>query len=371
MSRAAEIEAQAAVWIARCDAQASGPKNAEFIAWLAADPRHRAAYLRLAEAWRRSEHLERLRPPGGSPDPDLLTPSRKQRFWRRLPQRARDRSLGNGTRPPQEEPISAPADHWLNTLGIACAIALLIIIGSALWSKFSAPSVRIYRTSTAGLSRIVLSDGSKITLNSNSEVRVHFTADARSVTLTRGEAEFAVTHDVQRPFEVQANDHAVIAVGTQFDVRLDSDHAIEVAVTEGRVALVQPGFDGPKLLTLPPPIIRAGEIALATASHVTIREVPSGQISRRLAWEHHELSFQGESLNEAIAEFNRYNGRRLVIDDPSLGSLRIGGNFDALDVASFVAALGRSFEISAHTSRDGTIHLSRRPPPTQSSSAPP
>lgn len=355
MNRAAEIEAQAAAWIARCDAQATGDQNPELIAWLCADPRHRAAYLRLAEAWRRSERLERLRPTGSLLDPDLLAPPPKARF----------RRFGD------DEPTRVASRPRWRALGWACAAVLLIASGWALWSNLESPGVRIYRTGVAGLSRVVLSDGSQMTLNSDTEVRVRFTAATRTVMLTRGEAEFAVTHDVQRPFEVEASNHVVIDVGTAFDVRLDGNHDIEITVTEGRVALVQPGLGGPKLVTIPPPIIRAGESALATASQVTIQQMPPAQVSRRLAWEHRELSFQGQSLDDAVAEFNRYNGHRLIIDDSSLGSLSIGGNFEALDVASFVAALGRSFAISARTASDGTIHLFRPASQPQNSPVPP
>jgi ferric-dicitrate binding protein FerR (iron transport regulator) len=70
--RANEIEQQAAEWVARIDVGATPEERAALDAWLAANPRHRAAYLRLAAAWRRADQLKGLRPGSGTVDPDLL-----------------------------------------------------------------------------------------------------------------------------------------------------------------------------------------------------------------------------------------------------------------------------------------------------------
>ena len=80
---------------------------------------------------------------------------------------------------------------------------------------------------------------------------------------------------------------------------------------------------------------------------------------RRLAWQAGELSFQGETLADAVAEFNRYNHRKLRIGDSSIAILQIGGNFQDSDVDSFIAALQRSFGIASETADDGTIVLDR------------
>jgi ferric-dicitrate binding protein FerR (iron transport regulator) len=56
------------------------------------------------------------------------------------------------------------------------------------------------------------------------------------------------------------------------------------------------------------------------------------------------LWFDRVTLADAVLEFNRYNRRQLVIDDPEIATLHIGGTFDATDLESFVAAL-QSFGI--------------------------
>jgi transmembrane sensor len=354
VSEAADIEAQAAAWIARCDALDCA-HDPQLAAWLVADPRHRAAYLRLAHAWERSRRLARLRPPDRSIDPDLLAPSRE------LSIRARPQLHAVG--PARRDAGAARAwkaraagPRTLQVTTTAAGIAAAVIV--MLWNLMPSSSAQTYRTGHGGLSRILLADGSMVTLNADTELRVRFTSARRGIRLVRGEAHFSVTHDTHRPFEVQARDRVVVAVGTAFDVRMGSGHDVEVTVTEGRVALL-------KLATRPQPddlaleTISAGQEARLTTREVTVQHIDSAGISRRLAWERRELSFEGETLRQAVAEFDRYTNRRIVIDDPAIAAVEIGGSFRALDVDSFVAALERAFGIASRAGPDGTIHLYR------------
>jgi transmembrane sensor len=327
MTLAADIEAQAAAWLMKRDAVGEDAETADFTAWLAADPRHRAAYLRLAAAWARTAKLNRMRPDGGVVDPDLLTPAKSRSRWA----------------------------GWRMPLALAAGLVAVAAIAAAWW--ISLPEFETYRTDVGGLSRVILKDGSAVTLNTDTELRVRFSAARREVELLRGEAQFSVVHDTTRPFEVLAGGRLVRAVGTAFDVRLDHGESMEVMVTEGRVAFLD-APSGSTAQTVPTSAtISAGEAAVATREKVTIRRVSVTEASRQLAWQIGELSFQGETLSEAVAEFNRYNRKKLRVEDPSIGSLQIGGNFQALDVDSFVAALSRSFRITATSAGDGTVIL--------------
>ena len=64
-----------------------------------------------------------------------------------------------------------------------------------------------------------LDDGSKIQLNTDSELSVRFSKAERRLVLERGQAFFDVAHDPARPFVVDAGKASVRALGTRFDVR--------------------------------------------------------------------------------------------------------------------------------------------------------
>src|SRR5262249_39417186 len=100
-----------------------------------------------------------------------------------------------------------------------------------------------YRTPVGGIESVPTADGSTITLNTDSQIRVALSASERRIELKHGEAYFEVAHDPNRPFVVHAGNKRVIAVGTKFSVRRDYDD-VQVVVTEGKVRLE--GDDSPQ-----------------------------------------------------------------------------------------------------------------------------
>jgi transmembrane sensor len=314
-----EIEREASRWLAARDAGATTPAQvAEFERWLDADIRHRVAWLRLDAAWRRTDRLQELRPLDRDVDPDLL----KTRTLRR----------------------SGP---------LAAAAALLLAIGvGAAWMYRQNSGWQTYETRIGGFSRIVLEDGSVVDLNTDSAVRVRLGA-LRELRLMRGEGRFQVAHDPSRPFVVSAADAAVRAVGTAFAVRLRDASRVEVLVSEGRVAIAAPHVPAAAPLA-------AGQAAVVQASGMSVSDVAPQLLERRLAWTSGRLEFRGETLAEAVAEFNRYNQRQIRLADPALGQLRVGGTFKATDPESFAAALASAFKLHIEPAGGDAIVL--RPP---------
>jgi transmembrane sensor len=314
-----DIEHDASRWLAARDAGATSPaQTAEFNRWLEADIRHRVAYLRLEASWQRVAKLEELRPLDRCVDPDLL----KERH---------------------------PRARW----PFAAAAALLLALGvGAFWFYQLNHGWQSYETRVGVFSRIVLEDGSVVDLNTNSEVRVRLGA-VRELRLVRGEGRFQVAHDQNRPFVVAANQAAVRAVGTAFTVRLRDASQVEVVVAEGRVAIA-----APHVADTPP--LAAGEAAVVQPGHVSVTQVSPQALEQRLAWTTGRLEFRGELLSQAVAEFNRYNVRQIRLANPSLGTLRVGGNFKATDPESFAAALASAFKL--HVDPASTDAIVLRPP---------
>ncbi len=339
MKRANDIEEQAAQWLVQLDSTGSPEKWAALDAWLAASPRNRAAFLRLSVAWSRSDNLRRLRPLDGEVDPDVLSTSARRR---------------------RERPVWL-RPRWAGGLAAAAAVAL-VGFGATLWTNATPSAREIYSTElNKPAEEFILQDGSKVVLNTDSEVRVQFTPTHREVKLVRGEALFKVAHNAQRPFDVVAGNATVRAVGTAFSVRVRDRSYVDVIVTEGRVALNPPSSA----------ILDAGQAASLIGSRVQTWQVEGGEIERKLQWIDGQIAFTGESLDEAIDEFNRYNRTRIVIADPEVGARRISGVFKALDPEEFAKALD-SWGIRARTSdtllgpRTIRLETKQAPPPPRS-----
>jgi transmembrane sensor len=374
MTNAPEFEAQAAAWLVkRDDGGLPAEAQAEFDAWAGSDPRAKAAYIRLEMAWKRADGLKRLRPLDGDVDEDLLsrspfTPVPMDEYPAREETRSAPTALiVRRSEMPASEVIEAdvvPSRRrgWL-LAGIAVAAALVFAaVGVITWLAYERTSWHEYTTDFGGLSRIVLDDGSIINLNTNSMIRVQLTTELRYIVLERGEALFKVAHDKARPFDVEAGSTIVRAVGTEFSVRVREASEtgggglkdVEVLVKEGRVAIDPPKSEKPleRVAVLPASTstLSAGEAVVINAQRVQVQKVAEADVDRKLSWTEGRLWFERQTLKDVVTEFNRYNRRQMVIADPSIENLRIGGGFEATDPESFIAALERTLGVRAFPS---------------------
>ena len=337
MQTASEIAASATAWLIRLEREATPELWEELQQWLDSHPRQRAEFIRQRTAWNRCDKLKILRPTDGTIDADLLSGI----------------ELIDPEEPPTPQPArEAPArGRWPGAVDLsrrgwlaAAAVAGLVILGAS--SLAFQDGWRTYVTEIGGRKQIALSDGSTVTLNTDSEMRVHMSAGRRDIVLMRGEALFHVAHDTRRPFLVTAETTVVRAVGTAFSVRIRADNQVDVLVTEGHVAVGTPQADAgfaPSSATA----VSAGEAAAIRHGRVNVKSLHTDEMKRKLAWTDPSgprLWFQGETLSEAVAEFNRYNVRHLVIADPSIADpsvlqISFGGSIAATDIESFVEAL--------------------------------
>src|SRR5262249_24675475 len=114
---------------------------------------------------------------------------------------------------------------------VAFATVLLAALGVA-W--FVSASPEEFHTRFGERRSILLSDGSRIGLNTESRIHVRLSNNRRLVELDTGEALFQVAHDSRRPFEVKVGKVLLRAVGTEFNVDLRASRTT-VTVLEGRV----------------------------------------------------------------------------------------------------------------------------------------
>jgi transmembrane sensor len=359
MSRANEISDAAAEWLIRVEGQTSPEIWDELQSWLDQDPRHRAAFIRLRVAWNRVDVLKNMRPEDGTIDSDLL--ARTKIHPSALMTRGLQPLRGTSRRRPED--LMMPDRR--RVIATAAAIAATGVLA---WFGSYHLGWKTYETSVGGREKIELTDGSTVDLNTNTELNVRISGSRRDIMLARGEALFHVAHDSTRPFYVTAGGTVVRAVGTAFCVRIRDAEHVDVLVEEGRVAVGAPGteanFENPSLLATAPKV-SAGEAAVVRRNSVSIRSVPSKDITRKLAWTAGYLAFQGETLDDAVEEFNRYNQRQIRIADPSIVQVQVGGIFRTMDLDSFTAALQRSFGFRVQVGdKNGDIRLyaGGRPP---------
>ncbi len=214
-----------------------------------------------------------------------------------------------------------------------------------------------YATTTGEVRTVPLADGSRMTLNTATRIDVALTDTARQLALQSGEAYFEVAPNAERPFIVDVADIAVKAVGTAFIVRRMDDGDIEVVVHEGTVEVK--GQAG-KFVTLTANM----RAIVEDRRRVRVATLDNEALSCSLAWRDGKIAFMGETLAEAVAEFNRYNTLQINLADDQLANRTVTGWFSSRDPQAFAQAIAQSFEGIA-TVRDDRIELSARPIPAR------
>lgn len=347
MAAGTQTDKAAAAWLARMDRDDwSSQSQAGLDAWLAADTAHRVAFLRLRAAWEESGRLAAL----GAGDQAAGPPPRGH--W----QTAFGPAL-RGATPARSSSAARSRKPARALLGIAAALVVSLLLGVA-WQHRDQPVETTYRTAIGDLREVRLEDGSRITLSSASAIRVRFARRERHIELDRGEAFFDVAKDRTRPFVIVAGERQVRAIGTRFAVRRgDAGAGLRVVVTHGLVQLdSSPDADGnPRPSTLLP----AGSMALASGSGIVTRTGSVADAERALDWRNGFLDFHDTTLADAASEFNRYNSRKLVVGDPEVGALRIGGHFRWSNLDAFVRLLELGFPVQAEARADAVVLRSR------------
>jgi transmembrane sensor len=294
---ATDLDMRAADWLQRRHFwKWKDEDQAALDAWLAQSPAHEVAYWRLEAAWNDTHRLAALH------------------------------------RPEQER--TPPARRWRLLGGIAAgAAAAIVVLGVSLPSFFASHNQRSYATALGERKTVMLGDGSRIELNTNSALRIVAGASGRSAWLDRGEAYFEIVHNAEHPFVVTVGKRRVTDLGTKFVIRRDADQ-LSVSLVEGRAR-----FDAMDGAVLSPVFLKPGDtIEEKNHSIIAIRR-SAMELKDDLGWRHGLLVFKHATIAAAAAEFNRYNGRKIVVADAAAAHISIGGTFQSNNVAVFAEAV--------------------------------
>lgn len=316
-----EVMKNAAQWFARVrEGQLTESEDKAWSSWIGVDA-HQHAYEAIELTWELTEDLrESSRVRGWLHEIDVKTTAARRGWtgFRALPLR------------------------WAASL----TAASMIVVAVFLW--WPEPS-KEYSTVVGEQRTVILDDGSEVTLNTNTSVSIRYTRAARRVTLSRGEADFKVTKDAMRPFEVTAFQGFTRAVGTEFDVKLDAERAT-VTVMEGSVLVRadRQRDDGASAT------VDAGQAVDYTARG-ELSGTRAAVAAKIRAWQAHHWVFNDETLADALRDYNRYVETPIEVHDPALATRRINGVFRIGDSEAFLNAVEQSLKVKATRTAEGIV----------------
>lgn len=321
------IEAEASRLLVRLSLDPSTEERDSIYRWIEACPSHAVAFARAEAAWDNAERLK------AGPREDL--------------------SAAAFAHLPTPYVASAGSSHRVFA---AAVFAVLLFITAAVVTVRTLNDVDKYNTAVGEVKDIALADGSKMHLNSGTLVEVRYTENGRRVRILTGEASFDIAHDKRRPFEVEAQSAVIRAMGTAFNVRLRQS-LVELTVTRGTVQV----RSGPAT----PHKVGAESGAVVRPRTIVLTHLGKAVVDQRMAWRERMVELDGETVDQAVAEFNRYRTQPVLIGDARVSSLRIDGRFRTTGCKEFLQALQTRLPVRAVTGQDGSIMLFYRDGPQQ------
>jgi transmembrane sensor len=344
---------EAGQWLARVDRGLTQAEHVELSEWLR-EPRHREALFRLARDWDSMAVLEELA--------ELFPLTTDEGVsWR----------FAGGVAVVSLLAICATAvlfyirTHSRNATETRVTSLLNDAARDASFSADYATPVGEHRT-------VELPDHSEIRLNTNTELHVEYSATARLLTMSRGEAIFQVAKDPNRAFTVRAAGYDFNAIGTAFDIRADASGCLRLTVTEGRVRLrrtapAEVKRDSARAVA-PPPVGDTTDVLVEANKAVSIgphRErvdvLTRDQVADATAWQHGVIVFKATPLAQVVDELSRYSTVRFVIAEPELAQLPVSGYFEIGNIDDLSAALEQNVGVKI-TKHNGYLLLSTSQP---------
>jgi len=206
----------------------------------------------------------------------------------------------------------------------AVAAILLLAVGAGWWYIAREKATIQYETSLNEQKKISLPDGSTVSLNEQTRIRIDpdYNKGARKVILTAGEAYFEVSHQERLPFVVEVDGASITDIGTSFTVQKTKD-SIKVIVSTGKVAFIKKGTG------------ESREISAGSSLCLYTTEQHFGEIrSTGLAnGGPDSLRFDNAPLSDVVAVLQKLSGKKILLSDTATAQKKLtihleGESFD-------------------------------------------
>ena len=296
----------AAEWFARKRSGAmSAQELCELQVWLDETEEHSNAFRLIMRAWEMSGLA--------GTDPEMLA----------------IREAARGERPVRKRYLQA-------ALGGLCAFALVggswFAYRSGAFAEFFTPVWEAnYQTAIGQTRTVTLHDGSVVSLDTDTTLRVREDGSERLVELERGQAFFHVAKDRVHPFVVNVNGSTVTATGTRFDVRA-APNLFKVILLEGSVRVeTPPSIYGPAERA----DLKPGWQFTDSLDDISIAPIGEAAAERETAWLTGHIAVVAAPLSAVVAELNRYSSRKILVTQ-AVAQKEIDGVFRTGDVDGFV-----------------------------------
>lgn len=313
--KASEIEDVATEWVARAERGLGAEERVELDAWLEGDSRRLGAFVRAQAAW---VHAERAAALGKMPDGEPI-------------------ELIGSTE--VQSPTARRVSRRLVLGGGGAMAASVVAAGLLGWQRY-----RTLESGVGEIRHITLADGSGLTLDTDTRVDIAMGSNDRSLILRRGKLFLDVAGSSVASITVGVGNLLIETTKCAFELQSLLNAPVVALVTQGALSVSQSGglFGSRRNLT----VTEGHALSVPSEGQLSagnVRSIAASNAAKLLAWRDGMLSFGGETLGEAVRQFDRYSAQRITVLDPNLGRQRITGLFKADDPKGFAMAIAASF----------------------------
>ncbi|WP_454832656.1 FecR family protein [Pseudoxanthomonas wuyuanensis] len=214
---------------------------------------------------------------------------------------------------------------------MAASLVLVVMLAATLQMPTA------YATVKGEMRTVPLGDGARVTLNTDTRIKVYGDEAQRRIRVLRGEVLIEYAGTIV-PTLVEVDGTRLEASAATFVVRKLEGQPTQVLVQNGRVVLA--GATRRSQMPLAP---NTALSLTAGKKEWNPTPLPSGQMGRELAWREGKIALQGETLAEAAATYARYSHTPIVIADPDLAQMQVTGLFAANNPLGFSRAVAEVF----------------------------
>lgn len=241
--------------------------------------------------------------------------------------------------------VEKPQQRTAPKYAMAAALGALIVASAVILVRLErTPIEAVLLASRLGeIREVPLTDGSKVTLDTESRVRVEAERHHRSATLETGRARFAITPG-EAPFLIDVANARISTNGAIIDVARDGSGA-RVDIISG-AAYVSEADSGDVRVSA------QRTVALSPARQPTVRP-----LQRRADWTKGLLEFSATPLFQVAEVANRYSARKIILADRSIAGLRVTGVYKSGDSAALARSLAAALSLTLEIRADGTVVL--------------
>ncbi len=319
MTAQKKISETAARWFIRMqEAAPDAPERSQFEAWLMQSPLHQQEYSSISDAWQGIDSVSELQAIAQGRQADV--------FFKQGERKKAVRKV----------------------VGTISTCVALMFAGWAGYQQYHAwqatPVLQLAsQTTRAQLITQTLEDGSRITLNANTQIEVKYYRHQRHIALLKGEAIFEVQRDPDKPFVVETDRMKVTVLGTRFAVNKLS-RLERVSVDHGKVEVASK--TGPEKI-----ILQNNQVAEFKQNQLQSRSNVSAQDYFR--FNSGTLVFNQADLPEIAETLTRYNPTPVMSD--GLSTEHISAVVAVKDTSSFISTLPRIANLRIRQTTEGTL----------------